>query len=374
MLKTHSFRYRCRLLISALIALICLSSIPMSFGQGCIAVRGGGHCTLGHPIGEHVDGTYLAPGDWQVSLGYRWLKSDKHFRGDEEQKERQELGTEVINDQHFIDVSILYAFTPRLNAGLTLPFSSSRRSSLYEHDRRSRHTTESGGLGDIRLTGYAWLHDPATMPKGNVSFGIGPKFPTGNYEAGDTFYSTNGPVIRAVDQSIQVGDGGFGFSTELFAYYQLLPRTTAYLQAFYLFNPENKNGVSTRTGFARGNPFEQEMSIADQYLGRAGFTYALVPRWGLSLSLGGRIEGVPVEDALGASDGFRRPGYAISIEPGLGISKNQWAFNVAVPVAVYRNRERSLPDKRWTETSGIFRHGDAAFADFVITTSLSKQF
>jgi hypothetical protein len=361
------------ILFSAGCALLLFASFTASnplFAQGCVAVRGGGQCSLGH-LHEQ---SHLGAGNWQISLGYRWLHSDRHFRGDHEEKHRKALGTEVINDSHFFDLSAVYSITPRFEVGLTLPFVYSDRSSLYEHDRRNRYHTSAGGLGDVRLTFYGWMLDPQKMPKGNLLFGIGPKFPTGDYKATDTFYSAAGPVVRPVDQSIQPGDGGWGFTTELFGYLELAPRTYGYVQGFYLFNPENVNNVSTQTGTRRGNPFEQVMSIPDQYMGRAGVSYEMVPSWGLSLSLGGRIEGVPVEDVFGKSDGFRRPGYAVSVEPGIALLKNKWSLNLTAPVAVYRNRERSVPDKRWTEQSGIFRHGDAAFADYQILASISRRF
>jgi hypothetical protein len=360
---------------SALAALVLQTAPSELFGQGCVAVRGGaGHCAAAHPLGPDGDRAHLGESDWLVTFGYRWLHSDRHFRGSHEEPQRQALGTEVINDSHFFDFSALYAFNPRFSAALTLPFVYSTRSSLYEHDRVNRHTTSAGGLGDIRLTAYAWLLDPARMPKGNLSLGIGPKFPTGAYRATDVYYSAAGPVRRAVDQSIQPGDGGWGFTTEVFGFLQLLPRTYGYMQAFYLFNPENTNGVSTETGTRRGNPFEQEMSIADQYLARAGLSYVLLPDWGLAVSLGGRLEGVPVRDAIGASDGFRRPGYAISIEPGVNLMKGKWSGTLSAPVALYRNRQRSVADERWTALSGIHRHGDAAFTDYVIALTVSRQF
>jgi hypothetical protein len=313
-------------------------------------------------------------GDWQVSAGYRWLYSDRHFRGDEEEEERQEFGTEVVNDSHFFDLSVLYAITPRWSVGATVPFVNSERSSLYEHPGSGRRTSRASGIGDVRLGAYAWVLDPVEMPRWNLSLGLGPKFPTGEYDAKDTFYTNNMPIRGTVDQSIQPGDGGYGFSAELFGFMELMPRTSGYVQGFYLFNPENENGASTTTGRPRGNPHEAVMSITDQYLGRAGLSYLLWPEWGLTLSLGGRIEGIPVRDAIGENDGFRRPGYAVSVEPGLSLAKNHWFFNVSAPVAVYRNRQQSVADKRWTSDTGIHRHGDAAFADYVITASVSRRF
>jgi len=342
--------------------------------QGCVAVSGGGQCPLnrsmGHPVGTDAEGSYFNTGDWQLAVGYRWLNSDRHFRGDEEQSYRQEEGTEVVNRSNYLDLSILYAFSSQWSLALTVPFVYSERSSLYEHPGTGRHTTKAGGLGDVRLSAYYWLLDPEDMPKGNLSIGLGPKFPTGDSDAQDSFYTAGGVVRHAVDQSIQPGDGGFGFTAEVFGFLELFPRGYGYLQGYYLFNPETTNGTNT----ARSNPFEKEMSIADQYLGRLGINYALVPDWGLSVGLGGRIDGVPVRDALGQSTGFRRPGYAVSIEPGLYMTRRQWSFSLTVPVAIYRNRQQSVPDMQSTKASGVYRHGDAAFADYLITASFSRAF
>ena len=59
------------------------------------------------------------------------------------------------------------------------------------------------------------------------------------------------------------------------------------------------------------------MSVTDQYLVRGGIGHALPKIRGLAASFGGRFEGVPVRDLIGGANGFRRPGYAISVDPGL---------------------------------------------------------
>jgi hypothetical protein len=66
---------------------------------------------------------------------------------------------------------------------------------------------------------------------------------------------------------------------------------------------------------------------------------------------------------IGGSGGRRRPGYAVSIEPGLLFIKNGWTVSFSAPVAVYRNR---TPDSTGQE-------GDAAFADFMTLFSVSKS-
>ena len=132
----------------------------------------------------------------------------------------------------------------------------------------------------------------------------------------------------------------------------------------YLFNPRDTNGVTTN----RPRPGEQVMSVTDQYLYRGGIGHSVPKIRGLAMSFGGRIEGVPVRDALGGSNGFRRPGYAISIDPGLLYVHGLYTFSVNGPWAVQRNRKRSVSDYQ----NGI--HGDAAFADYAVLASISRRF
>lgn len=315
--------------------------------------------------------SYLEKGDWQGSLAYRWLHSDRHFRGGEEEKIRQAQDTEVINDVHTFDLTATYAVTKRFSASLTLPFVHASRSSLYEHTRTDRFTTEAGGLGDVRLTGNFWVLDPETHPDGNLSLGLGLKAPTGDYEATDHFYRLDPQgrvvkVLRPVDQSIQPGDGGWGVMFEMAAFQKLFDRTYFYVNGTYLANPREHNGVETPNS-RPGNI--TLMSVPDAYMGRMGISYGIWPAQGLSLSLGGRIEGVPVRDLFGGGDpNFRRPGYAISIEPGLTWAKDKNLFTLSAPVALDRNRERSVADLQRGS------HGDAAFADFLIIASFSRRF
>jgi len=363
-------RARCGLFLTLGAALV---GAPLAFGQGCVCVRGGGQTSLAGSFGLGGEHGYFQPGDWQVSVNYRWAHSDRHFKGDEEFKLPSLLDAEAINDSNNFDLAVVYAISSRWSIGMVLPFSYAVRSTKYEHDNVNRHETTASGLGDIRLTAYYWVFDPNKGPKGNISLGIGPKFPTGEYDATDVFYPFTGPEVRPVDPSIQPGDGGFGFSAEMLAFREFGERWSGYAQAFYLFNPQNTNGVPLAGG-PPGNPVRPINSISDQYSARIGVNFVVAPKWGLALSLGPRIDGVPVEDALGASDGFRRPGYLVSIEPGLTWMKDKWSLTVTAPIAVYRNRPRSVEDKRITATRGIYQEGDAAFPDFFLTFSIARRF
>jgi hypothetical protein len=365
---THSCtRLPGRALVAGIIALAASQGSVLA--QGCVAVRGAGSCAA-NPAGM----TNLLDAKWVASVSYRWLHSDRHFVGDVEQTQRHDIGNQVVNDSHFIDLGLSYSFTPRYSVNLALPFVRHDRSSWYEHTRTNRYHSQSGGLGDARLTFSTWILDPVKLPSGNLQIGLGVKAPTGDYAATDTFTTVNGPVTGYVDQSIQPGDGGWGITLELNGYQSISHGFYAYGQGFYLANPRDVNGTSTRSGNPRGNPYEQITSVPDQYLARGGFGYAVPWVKGLTITLGGRVEGVPVEDIIGSENGFRRPGFSISIEPGISWMTGHWNFALSAPVMLYANRQRSVADERFSNDTGVFRHGDAAFASFLLSFSASRSF
>jgi hypothetical protein len=372
-----------RFLAAGLIVCGIVAFSPNARPQGCVAARGAGMpCgVLGHPeIG--LTETLPPTSGFQGSVAYRWLHSGRHFIGDVEQTRRETEGSQVINDSHFTDISLSYAFSPRLSATVTLPFAMHDRSQTLSFTNatgqtigRQRYATQSSGIGDVRVVVDAWMLDPVKPRKGNLLLGLGFSAPTGEKDATDVFEvrGANNTVLaqqKTVDQSIQPGTGGWGVIIELYGYRQIIPRLNGYINGAYTITPEEKNGVPT----FRSNPFEATMSITDSYLGRAGFEYLLWPKYGLTFSLGGRVEGVPVRDVVGGSEGFRRPGYAVSIEPGVSAMFKSWSLSLYTPVAVYRNREPSVADLEQANATGKFNPGDAAFADFLVMFNLTKRF
>jgi hypothetical protein len=316
--------------------------------------------------------SYQKAGTWTGTISERWQRSDRHFVGDVEQEQREEQGTQVINNINVIDVSVGYAITKRFGATLSIPFQFATRQqkATLNGVPQPRFETQASGLGDVKLLGTAWLLDPDENKKQNISVGLGVKFPTGDKSAKDTFQvAQNGvlvPQVRTVDQSIQPGDGGYGIIFDLYAFREIFTDFNLFLAGTYIATPQEENGVPT----FRANIHERIMSIADVYLARGGFGYTFWPKYGLTFTLGGRMEGVPVRDLIGGSEGFRRPGFAVSIEPGLVFVKDSWSASVSAPVALYRNRERSVADME----TGPTAHGDAAFADYMLLFSVGKAF
>lgn len=356
-----------------ILTLVIISHV--SNAQGCVAIRStGSSCTLQEP---HEDNT-----NWQFNANYRYFRSFRHFKGEQEQKERLEQNTEVINYSHSLDLSIVRKLNSRWSLSLNMPILANVRSSLYEHGLvngtyvvRERRNTESFGLGDMRASVYYWLFDPKKTLKGNVQFGMGIKFATGDYDYKDYWHNVgpNGTSeLRTVDQSIQLGDGGTGITAELNAYYNVHRSLSVYANGFYLSNPREVNGTRTyRETLSPALYNETICSVADQYMARAGFSYAVNK---FSFMAGGRVDGIPVYDLVGGSGGFRRPGYAIAIEPGISYMTKKTNWFITVPFAVLRNRTQSVTDKERSAKTGTFQQGDAAFADYVINAGYSFRF
>ncbi|HEY1023854.1 MAG TPA: hypothetical protein VGE26_01715 [Sphingobacteriaceae bacterium] len=345
-----------------------------AFSQGCVAIRSNGSvCTVEHAM----DDTTVK--GWQLNSAYRYFKSFRHFRGNHEEPQRLIDNTEVINWQSTLDVTLIRQLNNRWSLSLGVPVIVNKRSSLYEHGRTERHNSSSKGIGDVRVIANRWMLNPAKAAKGNFQFGLGVKFPTGNAGATDEFFNV-GPdqtsQVRPVDQSIQPGDGGVGVVTELNGYFSISSQLSAYSNLFYLINPREQNGVRTfRETLSPRLANEAIMSVPDQYMARVGVNYAFENKWKpLSVAAGGRIEGIPVYDLIGGSDGFRRPGYVVSVEPAFNYQYKKFNFFAVVPVALSRNRLQSITDKESSVTTGTFVQGDAAFADYVVNLGFTVKF
>jgi len=336
--------------------------------QGCVAIRSSGNtCSMGNPG---------ASKGWQLNFNNRYFKSYKHFVGTIEQEEREEKGTNVINHSYSLDITATRNLNTRWSIALTVPVLSNTRSSLYEHGGANRHSTQSFGLGDLRITAFRWLLDPAKHHKGNIQAGLGLKLPTGAYDYEDYFYKADGTtVLGPVDQSIQLGDGGTGFIAELDAFYNFNYKFGVYGNFYYLVNPREQNGVSTARG---GTPnttaikyFTSTMSVPDQYMARGGANF-MTARFNFSGGI--RIEAIPSSDLVGGDRGFRRPGIVTSAEPVITYKAKKIDIYLAVPVALQRNRTQSYSDKLRSADTGTKVQGDAAFADYAINAGFTVRF
>jgi hypothetical protein len=334
-----------------------------SYSQGCVAIKGtAGICSRPSDVKS-----------WELNLNNRYFKSYKHFVSTIEQKERVEKGTQVINHSYELDITATRTLNSRWSLAMTLPILDFARSSLYEHDGATRHSTHAFGIGDARFSAYRWMFDPKTSHKGNVQLGLGIKLPTGNYNYQDYFFKkADSSVLGPVDQSIQPGDGGTGLTFELNSFYNFSHKVGMYGSFFYLINPREVNGTSTTRGgtaSATAKKYNTDvMSVPDLFMARAGISYMAGQ---FNFSGGVRVEGLPSKDLIGGSRGFRRPGYIISAEPSITYIAKKLSYNLSVPFALERNRTQSDSDKRRSADSKTHVQGDAAFADYLVSAGIT---
>jgi hypothetical protein len=297
------------------------------------------------------------PGKWTVGFGYRWQDSFRHFVGDVEQPQRVAQNTEQENKINLFDVALSYRVSRRWTLAVSGPFMDADRI-----NHRTSGVTHSAGLGDMTFGAKFWIWRPPTESHQNIEVGFSLKVPTGTPDGTSLIKGTAIPSTNptTVDQSIQLGDAGVGVAIDYLAYKSLPARFTLFSTGVYLLNPRNTYSATT--------PGARVLSVPDQYLFRGGIAYAVPKLSGIALSIAGRDEGVPARDLIGREDGFRRPGYGVSIEPGLEFARgrNLWSFSYAI--AVRRDRTASVQDV----AAGT--HGDAAFADGVLMLGYSRTF
>jgi len=330
---------------------------PSARAQGCVVARSNGETG-----GPESEGGYLMPGQFDINIGYRHQFSFEHYIGQSPELSstglmRVQQGTQVENKINLENVSLTYQLTSRFSVTANVPVLSA-----------SRHTNDtdtfqlSHGIGDTSFMVSGWLWNPHENKKGNVQIGLGLQIPTGN---DDLISNINGkPTVD--DYSIQPGSGGYGLILQWTAF-KNLPFAQAYFNGSYLATPQNTTGI-LRSATASNQPLTEYASISDQYLLEAGFAVPVKKVSGLTLTFGPRFEGVPANDLIGDSLGFRRPGFALSIEPGFQYYRHGNVFTFSIAKAMYRDRTRSVPDDI------LGGHGDAAFANYVWLASYSFRF
>ena len=292
-----------------------------------------------------------------VDIGYRFFNSNKYFVGDEEIPR----ANAIRNHQNIFDVGVEYRFTPQWSFIADVPVFNGTRNQLYPPSG----VFQVSGIGDITLGAQRWIFRPPTEFGGDVAVSASVKIPTGiNDATGSALYK--GQTVKATaDQSLQPGDGGWGFVLAAQGYKSLWEKADLYGQAQYLFNPLDTNGIAT----FRSQPGQNVMSVTDQYLYRMGISQGMPKLRGVALSLGARGEGVPVRDLIGGSNGFRRPGSVISLDPGLMVNVRRTTVSVNGPWALRRDRPPSVPEIKYGT-----RNGDAFFADYTVLFGITHHF
>ena len=342
------------------VAVATLAAGQNAYAQGCVLIREAA------PVIGSLSSTYMRPGEWQLDVSYRDSTATRHYQLDIEQTQRETLGTYVLNTQKQTVFNIGHAINTRLSFAMQVPIVVATwgipRPLTSATGPGARATEHGQGLGDISAMGRYWVLDPEKNSSRNFSVGVGFKAPTGESNQQDVYADNNGlnPTAKPIDQSIEPGDGGWGAQLEIQGFSRV-GRAFVFGSANYLLNPRNYNDAPS--GRAAGLYHRDFNSVPDQYVMRVGVG---APVWrNIGASVAFRVEGVPRYDALGRSDGFRRPGQERYVEPAISYTSGRQTFQFNIPIGVYRYRG---PDPY------TGNNGDATFPDWVALGSYSFRF
>jgi hypothetical protein len=203
---------------------------------------------------------------------------------------------------------------------------------------------------------------------------------------------TDGTTKKVMmDQAIQPGDGGIGFSVEVQGFRQIYKGIYGFANGYYLFNPRESNGSFKSAPTVVRDRDDNVLGVLtgyniyaspDQYFVRAGFMTSVLKSKNLTLSLAARAEGIPAYDAFGGQVAYRRPGYVVAVEPGVSYRIGKHSVSLFVPFNFVRNRIQSAADIArqnlensviTSEAEKVHVQGDAAFADYSINLNYTYQ-
>ena len=257
-----------------------------------------------------------------------------------------------------LDVTAGYRLSKRVGIIASLPIVTNNFSTLLpplSPSRGQRYAWNANGIGDLVLYGQGTLWDSRTHPFGNIALGAGLKLPTGNWDVRANIPDQSGKNVqqRAVyPPAIMPGDGGVGVIVGFAGYktfrkYKITRNVSLSAAGSYLINARNTNGTQSIIS-SLGSPLSPIFlnrltnSVTDSYNLNVAFAWRpsvfresqLLK--GLKFNAFGRMEGVPTRDLIGRSDGFRQPGYAISVGPGAAYSYKKDTVIVEVPIVFNR--------------------------------------
>lgn len=261
--------------------------------------------------------------------------SDKHYVGTQPNFGINDIGP--FNTMNQFNVSASYGLTPRWELFVDLPilFHSYNLIRPLAGVSRTPVPIQAGvnGIGDITIGAGYWLFPLAGTPsRGNLQFSLGLQIPTGNDAA---TFSAYGRLIPA-EWSVQPGDGSWGIGPTLRGFRPLGRGYSVFGVATYLITPRDTTGTPAFFP-SLSNPHTTVVnSSADQFFAEVAVAAPSPWPW-LTPTLGYIVSGVPREDLIGGSDGFRRPATLAYLAPGISLTIAGQSFSISLPMMAYEN-------------------------------------
>lgn len=334
-------------------ATLLLASVQCVAAQGCMPL----HFTTPSLGGEAI--AFLHQGQWQVGLSVRRVATNRFFVGDAETETAAPFGQPLNLRLNSVDASVTYATSDRLSFTATVPFFYGTQE-ITNLDN-ARHQASNSGIGDVNAMADLWLASPTGHPDGNISVGLGVKAPTGGHSATGAFYDPTGNASQVpLTPTLQLGDGGWAVMAQGQAFQRVAGRTSVYASGMYSASLRQHTD-ETFQGLV--------VAVPDVYSLRAGLAYGLAPDHGVSLSVGGRMDGTTVSDIVGGRTDYKRDaGYYMYVEPGIAWVSGMNQFTLSVPVRVRAEYYTTAL------SNGSFRVGEGGVNDYIIYAGFTRRF
>ncbi len=299
-------------------------------------------------------GPYLEKGEWQIQGSLNRFNSDQYFTGTQLRSDLINADAAPKQGGTSLNFQGAYALTRRINITADVPV---LLDSYWNYPiAGSRREMKTKGLGDAIIGGRVWLFNPEKNTKQNMAFQLAFRLPTGNSDYQVMFPNILGQDIKlhAAKSDVQPGSGAAGLRVAMQGY-RRFSHFAVYANALYLFSfKEQNNTQSIMSTFNPGGPDavaanKRYNATPDSYLYNAGMSAPVPHLKGLSVSLGSQIAGVPTFNVLTGSEGYRQPGYLVTLNPGLSLRTKLGSYFLTVPVRVWGG---ILKDFTGTQQSG----------------------
>lgn len=283
-------------------------------------------------------GPYLEKGEWQIQGSFNRYTSYEPFTESSIQQAAIAADTGPKTGGGSLNFQGAYALTRRLNFTADVPIG------LYSYWNfplgGKRYEMKTHGLGDVVLGGRVWLLNTEKSTKQNLALQFALRLPTGDSNYQVLYPNGLGQDIklRAAKSDVQPGSGALGLRLAAQGFHRFR-HFALYGNALYLFSLKEHNDTysilsTLNPGGPNAVPANVRFNAApDSYLYNAGVSAPLLK--GLSFSLGSQIAGVPSLNVMTGSEGFRQPGYLVTLNPGLSLNTNLASYFIGVPVRLY---------------------------------------
>jgi hypothetical protein len=310
-------------------------------------------------------GPYLQKGEWQIQGSFNRYTSSEPFTGSEIQQATIDAGMNPKTGGTSLNFQGAYAFNPKFNLTAEVPVI---LSSYWNYPLGGiRREMKTRGLGDIVLGGRVWLLNTKKSTKQNLALQVALRLPTGNSNYQVSFPNGAGLDIRsrAAKSDVQPGSGGVGLRLAVQGF-RRFSHFAVFGNALYLFSLKEQNDTnSIMSTLNPGGPSAvpenvRYNAVPDSYLYHAGISAPVPGLKGLSASFGGQMAGVPAYNILTGNEGYRQPGYIVTVNPGLSLSTKYATYSFGLPVRAYghigkdfRGVQQTANLNKWSMNFGI---------------------